>query len=140
MISPRLRLWSALLLATCCIAPFLARATPRQATDHSRASVTFNREIARIIFHSCSSCHRPGEAAPFSLLTYSDVKRHARQIADVTRSRIMPPWLPEPQELKFADEMRLSETEIKLIQNWVEQGEVEGNPSDLPRQPKFIDG
>ena len=140
MISPRLRLWSALLLATCCIAPFLARATPRQATDHSQASVTFNREIAPIIFHSCSSCHRTGEAAPFPLLTYSDVKRHARQIADVTRSRIMPPWLPEPQELKFADEMRLSEAEIKLIQNWVEQGEVEGNPSDLPPQPKFTEG
>ena len=52
----------------------------------------------------------------------------------------MPPWLPEPQALKFADEMRLSEKEINLIQNWVEQGEVEGNAADLPPQPKFTEG
>ncbi len=72
-----------------------------------RSQVTFNRDIAPIMFRSCSQCHRPGEAAPFSLLNYSDAKRHARQIADLTRSRVMPPWLPEPQELKFADELRI---------------------------------
>jgi Tfp pilus assembly protein PilF len=85
-------------------------------------------------------CHRPGEAGPFSLLTYSEAKKHARQIAEVTRSRAMPPWLPEPQPLKFADEMRLSEAEINLIEHWVEQGVVEGNPADLPPQPKFVEG
>jgi Tfp pilus assembly protein PilF len=106
----------------------------------SPKQVTFNRDIAPIIFHSCSTCHRPGEAAPFSLLTYSDVKKHARQIADVTKSRAMPPWLPEPQKLNFADEMRFSDAEINLIQTWVEQGEVEGNPADLPPQPKFVEG
>ncbi len=105
-----------------------------------QSHVTFDRDIAPIIFRSCSSCHRPGEAAPFSLLTYSDVKKHARQIADVTRSRAMPPWLPDPQKLKFADEMRLSNAEIQMLQRWVEQGEVEGNPADLPSQPKFVEG
>jgi len=102
--------------------------------------VTFNRDIAPIIFHSCAICHHPGEAAPFPLLTYSDVKKHARQIAEVTRLRIMPPWLPEPQELKFADEMRLPDARIDLIQKWVEQGEAEGDPADLPPQPKFVEG
>ena len=102
--------------------------------------VTFNREIAPVVFHSCAICHHPGEAAPFSLLTYSDVKKHARQIAEVTRLRIMPPWLPEPQELKFADEMRLPDSQIELIRKWVEQGEVEGDPADLPPQPKFAEG
>ena len=92
------------------------------------------------MFHSCATCHRPGEAGPFSLLTYSDAKKHARQIADVTGSRAMPPWLPEPQELKFADELRLTESEIKLIERWVEQGAVEGNPADLPAAPKFVEG
>lgn len=106
----------------------------------SDAHVTFNRDIAPIIFHSCSTCHRPGEAAPFSLLTYSDVKRHARQIADLTRSRVMPPWLPEPQELKFADEQRLSDAEIDRITKWVEQGAIEGDPKDLPAAPKFVEG
>ncbi len=85
-------------------------------------------------------CHRPGEAGPFSLLTYSDVKKHARQIAEVTRSRSMPPWLPEPQELKFADELRLPEAEIKLIEQWVHEGAVEGDPADLPLPPKFVEG
>ncbi len=116
---------------------FLAAAA-QQSGNESR--VTFNRDIAPIIFRSCSSCHRPGEAAPFSLLTYSDVKKHARQIADVTRSRAMPPWLPEPQKLKFADELRLSDAEIAMLQRWVEQGEVEGNSADLPAAPKFVEG
>ena len=92
------------------------------------------------MFRSCASCHRPGEAAPFSLLSYSDVKKHARQIADVTESRAMPPWLPEPQKLKFADELRLSDAEIKLIRSWEEQGAVEGEPADLPPPPKFVEG
>jgi len=107
---------------------------------HPGVKVTFNRDIAPIIFRYCSSCHRPGEAAPFNLLTYSDVKKHARQIADLTRSRNMPPWLPEPQEAKFIDEMRLSEAEIDRIERWVEQGTAEGDPTDLPPQPKFAEG
>jgi Tfp pilus assembly protein PilF len=121
------------------LASVLSRPLPRAHAD-SPTQVTFNRDIAPIIFQSCSTCHRPGEAAPFSLLTYSDVRKHARQIADVTKSRVMPPWLPEPQKLKFADEMRLSEDEINLIQTWVAQGEAEGNPAGLPPQPKFVEG
>src|SRR5579872_7021104 len=122
--------------------PLFGRARPVSGShgQSRNAQVTFNRDIAPIIFHSCSTCHRPGEAAPFSLLTYSDVKRHARQIAGVTRSRVMPPWLPEPQELKFADEQRLSDAEIDRITKWVEQGEIEGEAKDLPPAPKFVEG
>ncbi len=124
------------------IRPLVARPVPRSIapTADAQNPVTFNRDIAPIIFHSCATCHRPGEAAPFSLLTYSDVKKHARQIVDVTRSRAMPPWLPEPQELKFADEMRMADSEINLIQRWVEQGEMEGSASDLPSPPKYVEG
>ena len=111
-----------------------------QAANSNRPQVTFNRDIAPIIFHACANCHRPGESAPFSLLTYADVKKHARQIAEVTRTRNMPPWLPAPQELKFADEMRLPDAEIALIQKWVDDGAVEGAASDLPPQPKFVEG
>jgi tetratricopeptide (TPR) repeat protein/mono/diheme cytochrome c family protein len=110
------------------------------ARSSAAAQVTYNRDIAPIIFHSCATCHRPGEAAPFSLLTYSDVKKHARQIVDVTRSRSMPPWLPEPQKWKFADELRLTDSELSLIQRWVEQGAVEGDPADLPPALKFVEG
>src|SRR5581483_10726828 len=131
------RLWVAGSLAFVAILLVMMRPVPATATA---PQVTFNRDIAPIIFHSCSSCHRPGEAAPFSLLTYSDVKKHARQIAEVTRSRSMPPWLPEPQQLKFSDESRLTDAEIQRIADWVEQGAVEGDPKDLPSRPKFVEG
>jgi len=110
--------------------------------QHSTAlpPVTFNRDIAPILYRTCARCHRPAEAGPFSLLTYADAKSHARQIAEVTKRRFMPPWLPEPNELKFADELRLSDSEIARIQAWVEQGAVEGEPSDLPPMPKFAEG
>lgn len=110
------------------------------ASTPPERQITFNKDIAPIMFRSCASCHRPGEAAPFALLNYNDAKKHAHQIADVTRDKSMPPWLPEPQTLKFADEMRLTPQEIELIQEWVEQGAVEGNASDLPPAPKFAGG
>ena len=73
------------------------------------AGVTFYKDLTPIVFHSCAPCHRPGEAGPFSLLTYDDVKKHAAQIAAVTKRRYMPPWLPETGHGEFLDEQRLSE-------------------------------
>ncbi|MFZ1143173.1 MAG: tetratricopeptide repeat protein [Candidatus Sulfotelmatobacter sp.] len=133
--------WTLIVLAGAGAVGTLSGRPARQSSAAVPAEqVTFNRDIAPIIFRSCATCHRPGEAAPFSLLNYSDIKKHARQIVDVTGSRTMPPWLPEPQKLKFADELRLSDAEINLIHRWVEQGEVEGDPADLPPQPKFVEG
>jgi Tfp pilus assembly protein PilF len=120
-------------------APLTSQPTTLQSASLD-SQVTFNRDIAPIIFHSCSTCHHPGEAGPFPLLTYSDVKKHARQIADVTQARTMPPWLPEPQELQFADELRLPDAHIDLIQRWVAQGAIEGDQANLPPQPKFAKG
>ncbi len=102
--------------------------------------VTFNRDIAPMFFQYCAPCHRPGEAGPFPLLTYADAKARARQIAAVTSTRFMPPWLPEPQESKFVDELRLSDEQIAVIQKWVEHGAVEGAAADLPRAPRFAPG
>jgi tetratricopeptide (TPR) repeat protein len=102
--------------------------------------VTFNHDIAPIIFQNCAACHRPGESGPFSLLNYIDVKRHAHQIVAVTKSGFMPPWLPEPQPLRFAEERRLSHLQVDLIRRWVEQGEQEGSPAGRPPAPKFADG
>jgi Tfp pilus assembly protein PilF len=135
-------LWPlALMAGTLLTGVFVAKPPVRAAMrETDPPKVTFNRDIAPIIFHSCSTCHRPGEAAPFSLLTYSDVKKHARQIAEVTRTRTMPPWLPKPQKLKFADEMRLPDAQIDLIQRWVDDGAVEGDAADLPLAPKFAEG
>lgn len=110
------------------------------AQADTKAAVTFNRDIAPILFRECATCHHAGEAGPFPLLTYADTKSHARQIAYVTSKRIMPPWLPDPGDLKFADELRLTSQELATIQAWVDQGAVEGQPSDLPPAPKFAGG
>jgi Flp pilus assembly protein TadD len=116
--------------------------TRQSAAPHAQAQqlVTFTRDVAPILFHFCASCHRPGEAGPFSLLTYTDAKTHARQIAAVTQGRIMPPWLPEPGELQFADDLRLSGEQIARIQAWVDEGAIEGDPADLPPKPEFAEG
>ena len=126
-----MRTWAALTFFLC--ASLLAAQT-------SKESVTFNRDVAPIIFQNCSVCHRPGEAGPFSLLNYRDVKSHAKQIADVTKSHFMPPWLPVPGDFKFADERRLTADQIATIQRWVEEGAPEGDPKDLPPAPKFTLG
>ncbi len=116
------------------------RYTTTQPSSPVPQQVTFNRDIAPILFHYCSPCHRPGEGGPFPLLTYADAKARARQIAAVTSKRFMPPWLPEPQELRFADELHLSNEQITLLQMWVEQGAVEGASADLPPAPQFVPG
>src|SRR5215475_12588104 len=82
------------------------------------APVTFFHDIAPIVRRNWAPCHKPGEAAPFPLLTYEDIKRHAQQIADVTRRRYMPPWLPEAGVGPFVEDRRLSDTEIRLIDDW----------------------
>jgi Tfp pilus assembly protein PilF len=107
---------------------------------NSERLLTYDRDIAPIIFRNCAECHHPGESAPFSLLTFKDVKTHGRQIAFVTQKRIMPPWLPDPSETNFTGELRLSDEQIAMIQKWVDQGGLEGNPSDLPPEPKFPAG
>jgi tetratricopeptide (TPR) repeat protein len=106
----------------------------------AKPQVTFNRDVAPILFRYCAGCHRPGEAGPFPLLTYKDAASHARQIAAVTQHRFMPPWLPEPGDFKLADELRLSANQIELIAKWVEGGTMEGAASDLPPKPSFVEG
>jgi tetratricopeptide (TPR) repeat protein/mono/diheme cytochrome c family protein len=103
-------------------------------------ALTFNKDIAPIIFQNCSVCHHPEGAGPFSLLTYQDVKKRAPQIAVVTKSRYMPPWLPVPGYGEFIGQRRLSAEQIAIIQQWVVEGAIEGDPSDLPPAPHFEGG
>jgi tetratricopeptide (TPR) repeat protein len=119
-------LWCVLV---CCAAwPSLAGAQPR---------LTFNKDIAPIVWRRCASCHRPGEVGPFSLLTYDDVRRRAAQIAVVTSRRIMPPWKPEPGRGEFLNERRLTDPELQSIQQWIATGAVEGDAADLPPAPNW---
>ena len=101
---------------------------------------TYTRDIASILFKNCAACHRPGEVAPFSLMTYADAKKRARLIQTVTGSRYMPPWKPVEGHGDFAGERRLSAEQVALIQRWAEAGAPEGEARDLPAPPKFIAG
>lgn len=107
-------------------------------TAAAAAPVTFNQDIAPIVYRNCAPCHRPGESAPFSLLSYDDVKRRAALIASVTQRRYMPPWLPEPGHGEFAEQRRLSDSEIQSIRDWVKQGTPLGT-GRAPAPPKFAD-
>jgi len=110
------------------------------ALPASKKTITFNKEVAPLIYQNCSSCHRPGEAAPFSLLTYEDVRRHAEQIVAVTKSRYMPPWLPETGYGEFSGERRLTDDQLRVLAEWVEQGCQQGDPRDLTPAPHFTEG
>jgi Tfp pilus assembly protein PilF/mono/diheme cytochrome c family protein len=108
------------------------------ARQDGAPALTFSRDIAPIVFERCASCHRPGEAAPFSLLTYDDVRRRAQQIVEVTRRGYMPPWKPVAgYGGPFLDERRLTDEEIRTIARWVDRGAPEGDPADLPRRPDW---
>ena len=118
----------------------LSFAGRKPASPQPDSRVTFSHDIAPIVFRSCAPCHHAGEAGPFPLITYGDVKSHARQIADATGKRLMPPWLPSQDGLRLEDDAHLSGDEIALFQQWVADGTPEGNRADLPPAPKFAEG
>ena len=109
-------------------------------SSEGTGAATFNRDVAPPLFKHCSSCHRPEGAAPFALLTYADARKRVRQIARVTRSRFMPPWLPEPGHGEFARTRRLTDDEIAVFRDWSEGKAIEGATSDLPPAPDWPEG
>ncbi|MEZ5396424.1 MAG: hypothetical protein R2724_26980 [Bryobacterales bacterium] len=104
------------------------------------AAPTFTKDVAPILFENCVSCHREGEAAPFSLLTYEDAKKRGALIAAVTEARYMPPWHAAEGAAPFRDERRLNEAQIATLSQWVKAGMPQGAARDLPKAPQFADG
>src|SRR5262245_28211280 len=95
--------------------------------------VTFSETVAPILYANCVTCHRPGEAAPFSLISYEDVKKRGDLIAAVTQARYMPPWHAAHGYGEFVDERRLSDEQIAAISEWVNQGMPIGDSGKKPR-------
>jgi mono/diheme cytochrome c family protein/tetratricopeptide (TPR) repeat protein len=106
-------------------------------TPVSTARVTFAEAVAPIVYANCVTCHRPGEAAPFSLISYEDVAKRGALIARVTESRYMPPWHAQPGYGEFVGERRLTDAQIATIAAWVKQGMPRGEESKMPRLPEF---
>lgn len=107
------------------------------ASPLAAAPVSFNKDIAPLVFAHCAPCHHQGGIGPFPLVTYQQVRNHGRQIVSVTQRRYMPPWPPEPGYGDFRDNRRLTNEQIKLIADWVREGELQGNAADLPAPPHF---
>ena len=104
------------------------------------AQVNYSEHIAPIIYKNCTSCHREGEIAPFSLTNYEQVAAWGPTIQYVTEIKYMPPWKPDPSYSTFVGEQGLTEGEIQLIADWVSAGYPQGDPSLEPELPTFPEG
>jgi mono/diheme cytochrome c family protein len=106
----------------------------------SPTNPTFTKDVAPILFNNCSSCHRPNEVGPFPLLTYTEAKKRAKQMADVTHDKIMPPWKPVAGPDVFKNARTLTDEQIAVFKAWAEAGAPFGELKEMPAQPKFPEG
>jgi mono/diheme cytochrome c family protein len=110
------------------------------AQEKTAAPVTFTKDVLPILQRNCQTCHRPGEIAPMSFLTYADTKPWAKAIKAATITRQMPPWFADPAYGHFANDRSLKDAEIKTLAAWADTGAVEGNAKDAPAPRVFHDG
>lgn len=101
---------------------------------------TFTKDVAPILFRNCATCHRPGEIAPMSFLTYEEVRPWAKGIRDEVVDGTMPPWHADAPHGTFLNERRLTEAEKDTIKKWANGGAPKGDPNDMPAVPAFADG
>jgi hypothetical protein len=104
------------------------------------AQATFHKDVLPILQARCQSCHRPGEAAPFPLLSYVQARPWAKAMREAVVLRKMPPWFADPSAGHFRNDRRLSQGEIDTLVAWADAGAPEGNSADAPPPAKFTDG
>lgn len=108
-----------------------------RAGGQARDGVTFSKHVAPILYRHCVECHRPGEIAPMSLVTYENAQPYARLITEKVNAGEMPPWHADPHYGQFANERKLSTEEINTLTQWFKQGAPKGDSRDLPPAPSF---
>jgi hypothetical protein len=101
---------------------------------------TFARDVAPILYANCVTCHRPGEIAPMSLISYQEVRPWARAISKQIADGVMPPWHADAPTGTFSNERKLTASEKATIERWAANGAPEGNPGDLKPPPTFAQG
>src|SRR3982751_3907765 len=106
----------------------------------SSSNSTFYKDVLPILQRNCQGCHRPGEAAPVSFLTYSETRPWAKAIRESVRLKRMPPWFADPHVGKFANDRSLSEVDIETLAKWADTGAAAGNPEDAPAPVRFVSG
>lgn len=115
-------------------------AIEKQAGPVAIGRVTFAEDVAPILQAKCQSCHRPGQSAPFSLLSYDQARGKSAAIADVVEDRRMPPWHADPRHGSFQNDRSLTPRQRATLLAWVEQGTPLGDPARLPSPAGFVDG
>ena len=88
----------------------------------SASTVTYTKDVAQILFKNCAECHRPGEIAPMSLMSYQEARPWAKAIRERALDRSMPPWSADPNHGEWANDPRLTQKEIDTIVAWVNAG------------------
>ncbi len=123
------------------LAPVVAALVALAAPASAQQGVTFTKDIAPILQRSCQSCHRPGQMAPMSLLTYQDARPWARSIKQRVVERTMPPWGIDPHVgiQSFKNDPTLRPDEITKIVAWVDAGAPQGSVADMPKPREFDD-
>jgi hypothetical protein len=101
---------------------------------------TFTKDVAPILQKNCQTCHRAGEAAPFPLLTYEQVRPWASSIKLVVQQKMMPPWFADPAYGHFSNDRALTAKEISTLVAWANAGAPEGDPKDAPAAASFVEG
>ncbi len=108
-----------------------------QAHDIITTKITFSKEIARLIYKRCATCHHEGGSA-FSLTTYDQARPWAKAIKEEVLERRMPPWEAVKGFGEFREDRGLTQEELETISSWVEGGAPEGDPKYLPSSPKLV--
>jgi mono/diheme cytochrome c family protein/thiol-disulfide isomerase/thioredoxin len=116
-----------------------ARHDTGKASAEARG-VTYSSDVAAILHSRCATCHRPGQVAPFSLLTFDHARRWSTSIAEVINDGRMPPWHADPRFGRFSNDRRLTEQERSRLLAWVEQGSPPGDLARAPAPPNFPQG
>jgi hypothetical protein len=98
----------------------------------SPSPVTFNKDVLPVLQKNCQSCHRPGQVAPMSLLTYQEARPWAKAIKTAVAARKMPPWFADSKYGHFVNDRSLKQSEIDTLVKWADSGAAEGNPKDAP--------
>jgi hypothetical protein len=106
----------------------------------SNVSPTFYKDVLPILQKNCQGCHRPGEIAPFSLLTYTEARPWAKAMKVAVVTEKMPPWFADPKYGHFANDRRLSQNDVNTLVSWADTGAAEGNQKDAPPPVTFPDG
>jgi len=101
-------------------------------TKAADSTPTFSKDVVPILQKNCQGCHRPGQIAPMSLLSYDDARPWARDIKAKVEARQMPPWFADPQYGHFMNDRSLTASQIETIVKWVDGGAPQGNPKDAP--------